>query len=217
MSECRNCNVAVPYNSNCPLCGKYLNDGIRAQRFPVANTGRKVGAKKVLRFLFIVTGFITLFLDALITQIQGWSFVPCAVLALVWFFVIEPAFDKKPFARFVLYDVMLLCLLTLMLDLQYTGYSGWSTSYVMPGAVAAGITLILFSSFIRKVKWSEVGVYVLTLALFNLAFVLFGIFRIIPYIELSIIVCAYSLICLFGMRYFLDKVFNEELHRKLHM
>jgi len=189
----------------------------RAERFPISDARRKIGLKKVVRFLFLVSGFIVLFLDALITEMQGWSLFTCGCLALVWFLVLRPAFAKKPFGLFVVYDVSLCSLLLFMLDVWFDGYAGWSTSYVTPGLVAAGITLILLCSCVRKVKWSEVGVHVLTLAFMNCVLLLLGILGLIPYMGLCFIVGAYSVICLFGLKYFLVRAFNEELRRKLHV
>lgn len=215
MSErCKSCNVAVPHNSNCPLCGKFLREGARTDRYPDTRPAGKTSPKKVLQFIFIAAGFISLFID-LFTSFRGWSVVVCGALVLAWYLALKPVFDRKPFGAFVLYDVILFCIYILVVDLIYD-YTGWSLSYVMPSAVAAGITVMLIASFLKKVKWSEIGVHTISLTFLNLVFIILGLCGVHPYSGLCLIVGAYSVLCLFGMRYFLRRSFNEEISRKLH-
>jgi len=217
MSElCKNCGVTAPHNSHCPLCGRFLREGERAERFPVPKRSRRSTAKKVLRFCFIAAGFAVIFLDAFVARLQGWSLAACASLALAWVVIFRPVFARPAFGMAVLLDAAALCLFSLSLDFIY-GYTGWSIAYVMPSAAAAGITAVVFGSLIKKLRWGEVGGHVVTLSLMNVAFLVLGLAGLHQDVRLSVIVAAYSALCLFGMKYFLNKAFDEEFKKKLHM
>ncbi|HHX72653.1 MAG TPA: hypothetical protein GX701_06995, partial [Clostridiales bacterium] len=160
--RCKSCSVRVPYNSNCPLCGKFVQEGDRTLRYPTPVTGRKVSAKKILRFVFLVLGFVCLFIDWFATGFQGWSAIVCIGLFLSWVVVIKPIFDRHPLGIYILYGVLLISVFLLVIDFR-TGFTGWSISYVTPSAIAGGISVLMFSALIRKVRWNEIGVYIITL------------------------------------------------------
>ena len=217
MSRCE-CNIEVNNNSNCPLCGKHANDGPRAKLYPTYYISREVHARKILLFTFFCAGLICLFLDIVIS-FNGWSIIACAGLFLLWFALFKPIFDKSAFAVVVTYCALLAYLCIVVLELFATsGYRGWASSYVMPGIVALGITLILFAASIKKtVKWSEIEVYIITLALMNAMVVVLWAVNIAPSILLCLIVQLYSFLCLFGMRVFLGKRFSEGIKKQMHV
>ena len=216
MSRCE-CSVEINNNSNCPFCGKHVNDGARAQRYPTYYISRDVHARKILLFTFFCIGVIALFLDIIIS-FNGWSIIVCCGLFLLWFALFKPIFDKSAFAVIVTYCALLAYLWIVVLELLAdSGYRGWAASYVMPGVAGLGITLILFAALIKKTKWSEIEIYIITLALMNAAVLILWSVNIAPRIILCLIVGLYSIICLLGMRVFLGKRFSEGMKKQMHV
>lgn len=202
------CGITVLHNSNCPLCGRHIRDGNRADHYPEYVITNRVKVRNLLKFLFLVSGAICLFID-FIVGFSGWS-IHCVVgLTITWFMVFKPIFAQIGIAAVIVRGTALVCLWAAGMELWGgPAFKGWPSSFLMPGAVALGITLVFFFSLIRTVKWSEVGVYVLILAMFNVIFLILGLFNIIPQIVLILIVLMYSIMCLFSLRWFLKKRFS---------
>ncbi len=211
---CKACNVAVLYNSHCPLCGRFIRQTESAERYPEASD-RTARAKKIMRFIFILSGIVLLFLDFIIPHFMGWSFIGCAALSFIWFTIFKPIFDSRPFGLFVMYDVFLLCLTTLIIDI-YAGYTAWSISYVWPAAIIAGITVILFSSVIGKLKWSVVGTPLVVLTVLAVGMLIAGVAGLFDYHRLWFITVLYSAVTFFALKYFLRRAFSEEIGRLFH-
>jgi predicted nucleic acid-binding Zn ribbon protein len=212
---CKSCGVAVPHNSHCPLCGRFIRETESAERFPEASD-KTAGTKKIMRFIFIVTGIVLLFIDLIMPDFRGWSVIACAVLCLIWFTFFKPFFDSKPFGLFILYDVLLVWLTSLLIDIM-SGYLQWSLAYVWPSAIIAGITVILFSSIIGRLKWSVIGTPLIIMTVLSAAMLVAGYCGLYTYMRLWFISALYSAISLFGLKYFLKRAFNEEMSRIFHI
>ncbi|HHX71948.1 MAG TPA: hypothetical protein GX701_03340, partial [Clostridiales bacterium] len=61
------------------------------------------------------------------------------------------------------------------------------------------------------------GVYIITLAVLNGLLLVLGLFDLHPSNGLIFVVAAYSLICLFAIKYFWNRDLKEELNRRLHL
>ena len=212
---CKSCAVRVPYNSHCPLCGRFIREAQPAERYPAASD-RTAGAKKIMRFIFIVSGIIMLFIELILPNFLGWSIIACSALCFVWFTVFKPIFDSKPFGLFILYDVLLLWLTTFLIDAM-SGYLKWSLEYVWPAVIVAGITVILFSSIIGKLKWSVIGTPLVIMTALSVTMLVAGYCNAFSYMRLWLISTLYSAFCLFALKYFLRRAFNEELSRIFHI
>jgi hypothetical protein len=205
----------VPYNSHCPLCGRFIRETQPAERYPAASD-KTAETKRILRFIFMVAGIIMLFIELILPDFSGWSVIACSALCFVWFTVFKPIFDSKPFGLFILYDVLLLWLTTFLIDI-ISGYFKWSLEYVWPAAVIAGITVILFSSVIGKLKWSVISTPLVIMTALSVAMLIAGYCGLFSYMRLWFISALYSAICLFALKYFLKRAFNEELSRIFHI
>jgi hypothetical protein len=193
------------------------NESARAERFPTYVMGKNVNARNILLFIFFVAMAICFFLDE-VTFFNGWSIYVAAGIIGVWQAALFPAFQKKPFVVFVMRIVIVVALVVIALEIfKVSPAGGWMLNYVLPCSVGLGITLIMFSSLIKKVKWSEVSVHMSTLSLFSLTLMILAMVDILATIVLCSAICLYCIICLLGVKYFLSKAFNESFKKRLHI
>ena len=211
------CAARVLHNSNCPLCGRFVRDGERAEHYPAYEMTRPVKVRYLLQFLFLVAGGITLFVD-FIVGFYGWSIHAVVGLLMLWFMVFKPIFAQMGMAAVIVRAVVLICLWAAGMDIWGgAAFDGWPSSFLMPGTVALGITMVFFFSLVRTVKWSEVGVYVFSLTLINIVFLILGLFNVIPNMVLILSVLMYSIICLFTMSWFFKKRMITGFKKRLHV
>lgn len=216
MSKCQNCGVKVANNSNCPLCGKYLGGDIRSTLYPSYFEKHTLSAKRILRFIFWLIVILSVFLDLFI-GFEGWSITVSIAAILIWIIIFKPIFGKRAFGVYAMYDVVSLSALSLWIDYKYSGMVLWSVDYVISAIIGVAITVILISATIRKNKWSEVNVYLISLAFMNLIILILGWTNVHTYNGLALIIAVYSVITIIAMRYFLKKAFYAELKRVFHL
>jgi len=216
MSKCQNCGVVVDHNSNCPLCGKYLASGDRSDLYPQYFEKHALSAKRILRFIFWLIVLLSVFLDLFI-GFEGWSITVSISAIITWIVIFKPIFGNRSIGLYVMYDVFALSALALWIDYKYSGMLLWSIDYVISGIIGVAITFVLISAMIRKNKWSEVNVYLISLALLNLIILILGWTNVHTYNGLALIIAVYSVVAIISMRYFLKKAFYAELKRVFHL
>ena len=86
-----------------------------------------------------------------------------------------------------------------------------------PSAVLLGITVILFSSIIGRLKWSVIGTPLIIMTVLSVAMLVAGYCGLYTYMRLWFISTLYSAMTLFGLKYFLNRAFIEEMSRIFHM
>lgn len=214
-TRCLHCGVDVPYNARCPLCGRFIRNTAASERYPAAKD-KRAGTKSVLKFIFIVTGVSALLIDAMLSSFCGWGAIVAGVLLCAWFVVLRPVFVSRPFGSCVMAAVSAVMLTSVAVDIVF-GFLRWSITYVWPAAVAAGISCILLCSLIGRMRWSLVGTPLITFSGVSLVMFVIGLFRLYPNNILWILLTIYSAGCIFGLKFFLNKPFSEDLKRTFHL
>lgn len=214
--RCVACGVAVPHNAHCPLCGRLIAEGVpESETYPVVADKRFL-ARNILRFIAIVGSAVSFFVDFLLSGTVSWSCIAAASVVCVWFCLFRPVFYARPFGTFVVADVLVVWAGTLAVDYIY-GFSGWSIAYVWPSAVCAGITLVLFCSLFGRLKWSVVGSTLVIFAALCGIMIAAGYLGVPLHRKLWLILVVYDAVCIFGLRYFLSRMFGEKLEGLFHV
>lgn len=214
--RCVTCGVAVPHNAHCPLCGRLIAEGVpESETYPVV-TDKRFLTRNILRFIAIVGSAVSFFVDFLLSGTVSWSCIAAASVICVWFCLFRPVFYARPFGTFVVADVLVVWAGTLAVDYIY-GFSGWSIAYVWPSAVCAGITLVLFCSLFGRLKWSVVGSTLVIFAALCGIMIAAGYLGMPLHRKLWLILVVYDAVCIFGLRYFLSRMFGEKLEGLFHV
>ena len=213
---CVSCGVSVPHNAHCPLCGRLIRDGApEAELYPEVTDKRSV-SKNILRFLVIVGSLVAVFIDFITGGSFGWSLIVAASLVCLWFLVFWPIFYAKPFGSFIVADVLVLWAASFAVDFIY-GFSRWSITFVWPAVVGAGITVVLFCSLIGRLKWSVVGSTLVVFAALCVIMIPLGFLGVYPNTKLWLILGVYDALCIFGLKYFLSRQFDEKMEGLFHV
>ena len=213
---CVTCGVSVPHNAHCPLCGRLVNDGMpEAERYPEAADKRSV-SRNVLRFIAIAAALVAASVDFITGGSFRWSAIVAASLVCVWFLVFRPVFYSRPFGNFLVADVLALWAASLGVDVCY-GFTRWSITFVWPAVVGAGITAVLFCSLFGRLKWSVVGTALVVFAALCVIMLPLGFFGVYPNTKLWLILGLYAALCIFGLKYFLRRRFDEKLRGLFHV
>ena len=214
--RCVACGVAVPHNAHCPLCGRLIAEGVpESETYPVVADKRFL-ARNILRFIAIVGSAVSFFVDFLLSGTVSWSCIVAASVVCVWFCLFRPVFYARPFGTFVVADVLVVWAGSLAVDYIY-GFLGWSIAYVWPSAVCAGITLVLFCSLFGRLKWSVVGSTLVIFAALCGIMIAAGYLGVPLHRKLWLILVVYDAVCIFGLRYFLSRMFGEKLEGLFHV
>lgn len=214
--RCVACGVAVPHNAHCPLCGRLIAEGVpESETYPVVADKRFL-ARNILRFIAIVGSAVSFFVDFLLSGAVSWSCIVAASVVCVWFCLFRPVFYARPFGTFVVADVLVVWAGSLAVDYIY-GFLGWSIAYVWPSAVCAGITLVLFCSLFGRLKWSVVGSTLVIFAALCGIMIAAGYLGVPLHRKLWLILVVYDAVCIFGLRYFLSRMFGEKLEGLFHV
>lgn len=214
--RCVACGVTVPHNAHCPLCGRLIADGVpESETYPVVADKRFL-ARIILRFIAMVGSAVSFFVDFLLSGTVSWSCIVAASVVCVWFCLFRPVFYARPFGTFVVADVLVVWAGSLAVDYVY-GFLGWSIAYVWPSTVCAGITLVLFCSLFGRLKWSVVGSTLVIFAALCGIMIAAGYLGVPLHRKLWLILVVYDAVCIFGLRYFLSRMFGEKLEGLFHV
>ena len=139
-----------------------------------------------------------------------------ASLVCLWFLVFRPIFYAKPFGSFIVADVLVLWAASFAVDFIY-GFSRWSITFVWPAVVGAGITVVLFCSLIGRLKWSVVGSTLVVFAALCVIMIPLGFLGVYPNTKLWLILGVYDALCIYGLKYFLSRQFDEKMEGLFHV
>ena len=166
MKYCPKCDVNVHHQlTNCPLCGSYLDGKFDNDNCPtysdmddkisypiLKNKGRPSFFKSKLSIILLALTVICVVLNVLINPQSHWS----AYVAIGFVFavgcVIFPVANKLRMLKQVRYDVVLLTVVAIALELSIeNGAFAWVTvEYVIPWFYVVSIILIDFLIFFQR-------------------------------------------------------------------
>lgn len=215
---CKKCNVEILSNHTyCPLCQNPIK-GIGKEIFPYVPTIQKRYHLffKILLLCSISISLLSIFLDIIIpTKIHFSIYIVAGLLCLN--IILKISLTKREnIPRSILRQVVVISILTWLWD-YFTGWHGFSISYVIPILCMVGSLDMIILAKVMKLYMDEQLIYFIDIVILGLVPSIFLLLNLVnPRLP--------SLICIFLniLAFFIILIFRwdkviEELKRRLHI
>jgi len=163
MSRCSRCDIEVRGDwTDCPLCGAGLRSVTEPTPAPWPDVPPRFDVGQLLRVLLLVSVLIVvsgllalrLFFPG---PFEGLRLVVFALAAL-WLVAITAVRKRRNVAKSIVYLVVIACLLSVYGD-YLDGWSGWSTTYVIPITCSSSTVALLIAARIARMRPGDYVVY----------------------------------------------------------
>ena len=224
-NKCNSCKVSVyPQHTVCPLCGKKLTPPVQSlqsetlyPKYAVSRGYAGFTIEKLLLFATILASAVSIFINifTLDEKLTLWSVIVSATLVSLWL-VIHIILQKRvSVGRKIIYDYGVVSVYLIVLDI-YSGFSKWSTTYVIPFltvAVAVVFTSIAVSN--NKNFREYLGVLI---AVFFISFcpIIIFVFSLSKQAWTSFVAVLYCLLTMTGLIIFAGENFKQEIKKRFH-
>lgn len=167
MIICNNCGVVLePEMDVCPLCGNPVGEGSYDQTkdskgnktYPQSYTAtrkmsppQKKATWEIVSIILVVTMFVTILINFIITKTISWSAYPVAICLIIFSYISSFAFLDKSRAFKTFLAFVVAAILILLLDL-ITGETNWALSLGIPILFCGNIICAICVYSIQKAK-----------------------------------------------------------------
>lgn len=218
--KCVNCDVEVSCStSNCPLCGKHLEENTTEIQSPYPSMDNLPGRhySKLFRlflFLTISSSIIIFTVNILTLDNYLWSIIPICALWLLLPIIGVPINKGRITPLMIVMDNVLICIFLVILDIT-VGSGDWAMSYVVPFVLSGSALIVTIIVLLRKMTWKEL--YLFQLSIVFVCFIpiiarIFFTFMFWP----SIVSAVYGILTIFAMFIFSDKDMKFESKKRFH-
>lgn len=219
MQTCKKCKIKVKSSDTiCPLCQNVLAGKKSENSFPYIPTIYKKYFTffRILLLVSVIICSICIAIDVLLPNIPHFSiFVVAAFVCLL--VVLKIALAKRNNVyKSILWQMILLGVIVVLWD-YFTGWLGWSITYVIPILCIIGSINMVIISIVMHSYLDEELIYFICIALIGFIPFIFLIANITTNEIPSIICILLNIICFFGLLIFKWKDVKEELQRRLHI
>lgn len=218
MAYCSKCKVHIESNHKlCPLCQNKL-EGTGEEVYPFVPTPMKRYSTffKILLICSVLISLLMIFLDIIIPTKHHFSIYVIAGLLCLFIFLKISLTRRENLPRSILFQVISLGIIVTLWD-YFTGFRGWSITYVIPIVCIVGSIDMLILAKVMKLYIDEQLIYFLDIFLLGLVPTIFLITNIV---DTNIP----SLICIFlnTVAFFLVLILRwdmviEEIKRRFHI
>nr|WP_122013001.1 DUF6320 domain-containing protein [Maliibacterium massiliense] len=221
MKYCEKCNVHVSGGRVlCPLCQTPLKDdgGPVCEAFPAVRTIYRQYHLffRILIFASILASVAAVLVNLLLPQSGAWSLFVVGGLLCVWLSLAVGVRKRRNIPKNMLYQVVVIGLLAVAWD-GMTGWRGWSLDYVVPGLCVCAMATLAILAPIMHWHVQDLILYLLLLALFCVAPLVFWLAGLLRVLYPTLICMACSVVSLAALVTFAGGSVFQELKRRLHL
>lgn len=218
--KCENCKVEINnLSSNCPLCGKHLQENPKAEDAVYPDIKQLAAGKysrniKILLFFTIVLTISAFIVNMLTPYNNLWSFIAISAMWLLWLVFGVPIIKRKITPLMIVLDNIALGVFLNIIDMTLN-QQGWAMSYVVPFILCGSALIITIIVKFTKLTWREF--YLFQIAIVSICFIpiiirIFFNFVLWP----SLISAVYGLVTILGMLLFAYRKFKHETKKRFH-
>lgn len=234
MKECPRCQVQILTNRmTCPLCTAVLKTSskeatFKPSKFPPYMSSDAIKRNFVLRlllFISIVVGGISLLINLLLIETGLWSLVVISGIIYLWILIKYTIMTNYNISLRLLFQAIAVTIFVFAIErfipllTKEPASRRWSLEYVMPFVMIATSLSITMLIFIRPLKYREYVFYLFCMSILGFIPLIFHFLKLIEphgYIP-SLICAAYSVVTLLGMFFFGDRATKDELIKRFHV
>ena len=231
MNKCQNCNIMIYDETDiCPLCHSVLDDMSEEDQARVRIFSPK-GApypdikKRAKRLYFVMRLILFLFIAAeiglvsvnyLFTPQFWWSGI-CGI-SMIYIYLSMVYWIRHDAGYAAKIGLQLSLTIGLLWGLDYfTGMTGWSLQWAIPGVILFGDAIVFFLMMLNRQQWYSYTILLLLIMLFSIAIIALYFLGKIANIVLPVICIGVTGFYLLGTFIFGDREFTREMKRRFHV
>lgn len=231
MNKCKNCNIYIYDESDiCPLCHSVLAEmdeedlagsamfSQKGAPYPDARkrTKRLHFAIRLILFLFILGEFGLVTVNVMVTPGFWWSGICGVAMAYIYLSMLYWIRHDAGYATKIGLQISLTIALLFGLD-YFTGMSGWSLQWAIPGVILFGDAIVFALMMFNRQHWYSYTLLLLLITIFSIAIIVLYFVGKIENIVLPIICVGVTGMYLLGTIIFGDREFTREMKRRFHV
>ena len=229
MNICRNCNVIVYDDTDvCPLCHSVLDEMTPEEmNSPVVGNGapypdvrkrtkRLHFVMRLILFLFIIAEIGLIVINRFATPHFWWSGISGIAMIYIYLSMIYWINHDAGYAAMI--GLQLILTMTFLLGIDYfTGMTGWSLKWAIPGVILFGDAIVFFLMMLNRQHWYSYTLLLLLIAICSIAIISLYFTGKITNVVLPVTCTAVTGIYLLGTIIFGDREITRELKRRFHV
>ena len=229
MNICRNCNVIIYDDTDvCPLCHSVLDELTKEEmQSPVVGHGapypdvrkrtkRLHFVMRLILFLFIVGEFCFIVINRIATPHFWWSGISGIAMIYTYLSMIYWINHDAGYAAKIGLQLILTMVFLLGID-YFTGMTGWSLKWAIPGVILFGDAVVFFLMMLNRQHWYSYTLLLLLIAICSVAIISLYFSGKITNVVLPVTCTAVTGIYLLGTIIFGDREITRELKRRFHV
>lgn len=226
MKNCNACHVHVtmPHRHFCPLCGAELQETAVSEPFVAPNNYPNLRGqirqynfiKRLILFVTLLACAISVLVNWLVTPTMWWSVIVLLVSVYCWV-TIPPLLRRGAnYATRTVWQALFTSALVIVLDF-YTGYRGWSVSFVIPSLLSAGILAIGLMAIFNRTNWTQYMFSEIWMAVFAFVPLILYLADIAQNLVMVLVPAGLGIASILAMIVFGDKSLKNEFRRRFNI
>ncbi|MBQ8086044.1 MAG: hypothetical protein IJ232_08075 [Lachnospiraceae bacterium] len=232
MNICRNCNIYVDDDIDvCPLCHSVLDEDMTKEEIETGQMLIHQGSEypdvrkrekrmnmvmRAILFLFILAEVGLVLINRAVTPHMWWSLISGVAMVYIYFSMIYWIKHDSGFAAKIGIQLVLTMILLVGID-YFTGMTGWSLKFAIPGVILIGDAVVFFLMMLNRQYWYSYSILLLFIGVCSVGILFLYITKRINNWLLPMICVAVTGIYLLGTIIFGDREFTRELKRRFHV
>lgn len=229
MNICRNCNVIIYDDTDvCPLCHSVLDElSEEEMHSPVISHGapypdvrkrtkRLHFVMRLILFLFILAEIGLIIINRIATPRFWWSGISGIAMIYTYLSMVYWINHDAGYAAKI--GLQLILTMTFLLGIDYfTGMTGWSLKWAIPGVILFGDAIVFFLMMLNRQHWYSYTLLLLLIAICSVAIISLYFSGKITNVVLPVTCTAVTGVYLLGTIIFGDREITRELKRRFHV
>lgn len=231
MNKCGNCNIIVYDDTEvCPLCSSVLEELSPEEKerqtkrygkgapYPDVRkrTKRLHFVMRLILFLFILAEIGLIVINCITTPGFLWSGISGVAMIYIYLSMVYWINHDAGYAAKVGIQLTLTMLLLFGID-YFTGMSGWSLKWAIPGVILFGDAIVFFLMMLNRQHWYSYTILLLFIALCSVGIIALYFSGRITNVVLPVTCAGVTGVYLLGTIIFGDRELARELKRRFHV
>lgn len=231
MNKCENCNVIVYDEASvCPLCHSVLEELEKEEQkeyslfdgcgAPYPDVRRRAEilhfVMKLILFLFILAEIGLVVVNYYTKPGFWWAGISGVAMVYIYLSMVYWIHHDAGYAAKIGQQISLTIALLVGID-YFTGMSGWSLQWAIPGVILFGDAIVFFLMMLNRQHWYSYTFLLLLVAIFSVGIIALYFAGRIESIVLPVISAGVTGVYLLGTIIFGDREFARELKRRFHV
>lgn len=231
MNKCQHCNIYVYDEAEvCPLCHRVLDEMPEEETASVMEqfgngapypdvrkrTRRLHFAMRFILFLFILAEIGLVVANYFTTPHFWWSGISGIAMIYIYSSMVYWINHDAGYAAKVGSQLVLTMLLLFGID-YFTGLSGWSLKWAIPGVILFGDAIVFLLMMLNRQHWYSYTLLLLLIALCSVGIICLYFTGIITNVVLPVTCAGVTGVYLLGTIIFGDRELARELKRRFHV